>query len=128
MTAINFQEAFNEAEANSDFDRLLVVLHLTSKAVKAERDRLDKDGASATKFAAAITKVTKLSKQLADDPSLIDDYLLATTEMKRANTTRVARDEKSESQWPAINVCFDEATYMLESMTAAEKAALAEAA
>ena len=77
-----------------------------------------------------MTKVSALSKQLADNPALIDDYLEAATEMKRANTTRNARDEKSIPQWPAILECMNKADQMAFDMTpeAVQTPVLAEAA
>ena len=106
MNTINFNEAFIAAEATTPFDQLIAVLNMAQKAVKAERDRLSKDDTAEIKFIQAVQKVTALSTQLADDPSLTDDYLEAATEMRKANTSRNNREEKSVPQWPAINECW----------------------
>ena len=107
MNTINFNEAFNVAEATTPFDQLITVLNMAQKAVKAERDRLSKDDTAEIKFTEAVMKVSALSTQLADDPSLIDDYLEAATEMRKANTSRNNRGEKSIPQWSAINECWE---------------------
>ena len=116
MNTINFNLAFSEAATENNFDELIVVLGMAQKAVKNERDRIVKDDESAEKFAAAVTKVSALSKQLADNPDLIDDYLLAASEMKRANTTRNARTEKSIPQWESIQECMNKADQMVFDM------------
>mgnify|MGYP000408993431 CR=1 FL=1 len=113
---IDLQSAFTDAEATTPFDQLLLTLQLTIKSVKAERDRLDKDAQAGLNFTAAVTKISDLSKQLQKSPHLIDDYLDAATEMRRATTTRNARVEKSESQWPAINQCWAKAEHLLADL------------
>ena len=50
MNTINFNEAFNAAEATTPFDQLITVLNMAQKAVKAERDRLSKDDTAEIKF------------------------------------------------------------------------------
>ena len=128
MNTINFNLAFSEAATENNFDELIVVLGMAQKAVKNERDRIVKDDESAEKFAAAVTKVSALSKQLADNPDLIDDYLLAASEMKRANTTKNARTEKSIPQWESIQECMNKADQMVFDMTTAVDDTLAVAA
>tara|TARA_B110000091_G_scaffold164322_1_gene175485 strand:- start:584 stop:973 length:390 start_codon:yes stop_codon:yes gene_type:complete len=117
MNTINFNEAFIAAEATTPFDQLITVLNMAQKAVKTERDRLSKDDTAEVKFTEAVMKVSALSTQLADDPSLIDDYLAAATEMKRANTSRNQRGEKSIPQWAAINECWDYAQDLMSGLS-----------
>jgi hypothetical protein len=117
MNTINFNEAFDEAKATTPFDQLIAVLTMAQKAVRVERDRLSKDDNAEVKFTEAVLKVTALSQQLADDPGLIDDYLEAATEMKRANTSRNQRGEKSIPQWAAINECWDYAQHLMNDLS-----------
>ena len=118
--SINFNEVFNAAEATTPFDQLLAVLGMAQKAVKAERDRLTKDEVAEEKFTAAVIKVSELSKQLAANPDLIDDYLEAATEMKKANTSRNNRGEKSIPQWSTITECWDYAEDLLNGLSQEE--------
>ena len=120
MNTINFNEAFDAAEATTPFDQLITVLNMAQKAVKAERDRLSKDDTAEIKFIQAVKQVAALSTQLADDPSLIDDYLEAATEMRKANTSRNNREEKSVPQWTAINECWDYAQDLMLGLSQEE--------
>jgi len=126
--SIDFTAAFNEAEATTSFDQLITVLSMATKAVKAERDRLTRDDTAEDKFHAAVKKVSALSTKLAADPTLIDDYLEAATEMKRANTSRISRTEKSIPQWDAINECWEYAQDLMNGLSDAENEAAAELA
>jgi hypothetical protein len=126
MNTINFNEAFIAVEATTPFDQLIAVLSMAQKAVKIERDRLSKDDTAEVKFTEAVMKVSALSTQLADDPTLIDDYLAAAAEMKKANTSRNQRGEKSIPQWSAINECWDYAQDLMNGLSQEEtKAELA---
>jgi hypothetical protein len=118
---INFNEVFEHAEATTPFDQLIAVLNTAQKAVKAERDRIYKDETAETKFTEAVCNVSALSKQLADNPALIDDYLDAAAEMKKANTARNNRGEKSEPQWPDINQCWSRAEDLLLELSGVEQ-------
>lgn len=118
--SIDFNAAFTEAEATTSFDQLLTVLNMATKSVKAERDRLTKDETSEVKFTAAVQRVSELSQQLADDPALIDDYLEAATEMRKANTSRLNRGEKSIPQWDAINECWEYAQDLMHGLSQEE--------
>ena len=107
--SIDFAAAFVEAQATTPFDKLIATMNLATRAVKAERDRLTKDADAQTKFDAAVINIHALTTQMQENPAMINDYLEAGTEMRRANTTRLAREEKSIPQWESITQCFEKA-------------------
>ena len=127
MNTINFTEAFTANEATNNYDKLVTVLNMTVKAVKAERDRLVKDDVAHAKFAEAVQNVTDLNDAMRSDPRLIDDYLAAAKEMQTANNVLNSRGEKSIPQWSTINECFDEALAYMDNITPKDNT-LAEAA
>ena len=127
MNTINFTEAFTAAEATNNYDKLFVVLTMTAKAVKEERDRLIKDDVAHAKFAKAVETVTDLNDAMRSDPGLIDDYYAAAKAMQAAHNGHLARGEKSIPQWNTINECFDEAVAFMNEITP-ENNTLAEAA
>ena len=127
MNTINFNEAFDAAEATNAYDKLVTVLNMTVKAVKAERDRLMKDDLAHANFAQAVQNVTSLNDRMREDPMLIDDYLAAAKAMQAANNVRNARGDKSAPQWDTIDQCFSEAGYLMVDITP-EEPALAQAA
>jgi len=127
-TSINFDEIFAEAEANTPFDQLIAVLQTAQKRVKAERDRIHKGAETQVKFDEAAARVAELQPLLADDPTLIPDFLEAAAEMKKANNTRLSREEKAEDQTPAIELCLNEAYTRFADLFDTTNADYAEAA
>ena len=117
MTTIDFNEIFAESEATTPFDQLIATLQTAQKRVKAERDRLNKDAETQSKFESAAELVAKLQPQLADRPELIPDFMEAAAEMKKANNTRINREESTESQTPYIEQCMDKAYELFTDMS-----------
>lgn len=115
--SINFNEIYAENEAVTSFDKLITVLQVAQKRVRAERDRLAKDAETQEKFDTAASRVAELQPLLATDPALIPDFLEAAADMKKANNTRINRVENTEEQWPAIHKCMDEVAELVAVAT-----------